>query len=96
MSLEQEYKKINTVIRTTNESIHVLKAEWTFLNRPERLQQLAQKHLDFFPIDAKQLISLKTLSEDYFIPFTPEEDRQGLDQLVSQLITSPPSNTEEN
>lgn len=104
MSLEQEHKKINNIIRTTNESIHVLKAEWAFLNRPDRLQQLAQKHLDIHPIDAKQLVSFKTLGDNYGVDsqvmatqdepeffISQQDSRHELDQLVAQVTAAVPA-----
>ena len=40
----------------TQEKIHVLEAEWTYLNRPERLESLAHKYLELGPTDPTQLI----------------------------------------
>lgn len=36
------------------EAISVLKAEWSLLNQPARLQALAERHLDLTPIAADQ------------------------------------------
>ena len=83
MSLEKEYKKINSSIKTTKESIHVLKAEWTHLNDPKRLQLLAQKHLEISPIAAKQLISLKDVAGP-----DADQDRLELDKLVADVVSS--------
>ncbi len=43
------------------ESLHVLKAEWAYLNRPERLQQLSDRHLGLAPLSASQIANGDTL-----------------------------------
>lgn len=44
-SLEDDLNRINRDIQARQESIHVLKAEWSFLNDPARLRRLAETHL---------------------------------------------------
>ena len=43
------------------EAIRVLKAEWSNLNQPERLQTLARKHLSLAPTGASQITVLAGL-----------------------------------
>jgi hypothetical protein len=43
--------------------IAVLKAEWHLLNRPERLQAAAERHLDVQPLGILQLARLSDLPE---------------------------------
>ena len=43
------------------ESLHLLKAEWAYLNRPERLRQLAERHLDLVPLDSKKIEEIGVL-----------------------------------
>lgn len=43
--LAHEHKIISKNIRNTEETIHVLKAEWAHLNDPERIHKLAVKYL---------------------------------------------------
>lgn len=45
-SLEKELKSINESINNDVKSIHILKAEWSHLNSPERLRRLAAKHIE--------------------------------------------------
>ena len=47
------------------EMLQVLEAEWTFLNRPERLKDLAARHLNLKPVAVRQLTAIDTL------PFRP-------------------------
>ncbi|SVD07558.1 uncharacterized protein METZ01_LOCUS360412, partial [marine metagenome] len=42
--------------------IHVLEAEWAYLNRPQRLAQLTTKYLSFLsPVLPSQIVSFDTL-----------------------------------
>lgn len=41
--LEKELNRINRDISEDIKTIHILKAEWSHLNNPERLRSLAQK-----------------------------------------------------
>jgi hypothetical protein len=43
------------------ESLHLLKAEWAYLNRPDRLRQLADRHLDLVPLDSRQVGEIEVL-----------------------------------
>ena len=44
-SLKQDYAELNRLIRYEETTLHVLSAEWSYLNNPTRLEQLAQSHL---------------------------------------------------
>lgn len=41
--------------------LRVLQAEWTFLNRPERLEALSQKYLNIKPIHGQQLAEFSSI-----------------------------------
>jgi hypothetical protein len=55
--------KLHAEIREEREAIAVLRAEWTKLDAPLRLQGLAERHLPLKPIDAHQYDDLKNLPE---------------------------------
>ncbi len=80
VSLEQEYTQTLARIKEAQEAIHVLKAEWTHLNDPKRLQALAQKHLNIGPIRSSQFISMKVLALN-----DGAYDKYALDQLISEV-----------
>lgn len=58
---ERDLAAIKTAIAREQEAIRVLKAEWTYLNQPERLQTLAEKHLPLSPTGASQIVVLASL-----------------------------------
>lgn len=62
MGLEAQYKNICYSIRSAEESISILKAEWAHLTSPDRLQKLAQKHLGIEQVTQKQLVSFQRLT----------------------------------
>lgn len=64
-SLEKELAGINRGIQEDIRSIHVLKAEWSHLNSPARLRQLASKHIDLNPVKAEQIINYSALPFEY-------------------------------
>lgn len=60
-SLEEDLRQVNRAIRTDRQQIHVLQAEWAYLNQPDRLRAMAEKHLNLKPLDPTQVISMSAL-----------------------------------
>ncbi len=56
--LEEELRDLDGQLGAGQEAVQVLKAEWSFLNRPDRLQALAETHLDLQPVAALQVGAL--------------------------------------
>ena len=54
----EQLQKLKAKAQRERDAIAVLKAEWQFLNRPERLQALADKHLDLQPLTTAQIVRL--------------------------------------
>ena len=50
--LEERLADLNRSILSDQEAVHVLEAEWTYLNRPWRLEALAKRHLELAPLAA--------------------------------------------
>src|ERR1700692_3270157 len=55
--------RMHAEIREQREAIAVLRAEWSRLDAPLRLQGLAERHLPLKPLAATQYDSLKNLPE---------------------------------
>lgn len=62
-ALEQQLAKANRQILESEEAIHVLKAEWSYVNQPERIDELARKYLGLAPLLGKQYGSLAKLPQ---------------------------------
>lgn len=50
-------------IRDERETMTILRAEWSLLNQPERIQQLAEKHLELEPVRSSQIRDLGDIPE---------------------------------
>ena len=60
IDLEERLAAENRQILAHQEAIHVLKAEWTYLNEPARLARLVARHLDLVPAEGAQLATFAT------------------------------------
>lgn len=58
VEIEEKIKQTLRQMKRERETLHILKAEWSHLNEPQRLQKLAEKFLDIQPIKADQIASL--------------------------------------
>jgi hypothetical protein len=60
-SKERELREVRRQIETNLTSIHVLEAEWSYLNDPLRLADLARRHTDLLPTTPAQIGDIATL-----------------------------------
>jgi cell division protein FtsL len=58
---ERQIARAKNETRKVQETTRLLDAEWSMLTRPERLQRLAEKHLDLEPLRAGQVVSENVL-----------------------------------
>ncbi|SLN37217.1 cell division protein FtsL [Oceanibacterium hippocampi] len=74
--LEDRLRSLNGGIADSRDAIEVLRVEWSYLNRPEYLQELATQYLDYQPIAATQVAEIDRL------PFRPfDRDENELDSI---------------
>src|SRR3546814_10303608 len=57
----EQLAALHRQILSSQEAIHVLEAEWSYLNRPDRLEALVHRHLDLVPMDNRQISSVELL-----------------------------------
>ena len=82
--LERELALQQQTILKQQEAIHVLEAEWSYLNRPERISVLAERFLALAPLSADHVVSIKDLpqrlepGDNEEVPGLPIADSQGL------------------
>ncbi len=60
--LADEFAGLNRSILAERRAMHVLAAEWSYLNDPVRLGALAARHLGLRPVESEQMGTLGTLS----------------------------------
>jgi cell division protein FtsL len=65
---ERRLNALNAEIQRNQETIHVLKAEWSYLNDPTRLRQLSEKHLGMHPVRPNQVATLDSVLKDGMPP----------------------------
>lgn len=65
--LADDLTRVTHEITSDQDEIHVLRAEWSFLNGADRLQSLSGRHLDLAPFDPAQIVAVAA------IPFKPGE-----------------------
>jgi hypothetical protein len=58
---ERHLVEVRKDIVGTQQSIHVLKAEWSYLNDPVRLREQAERHLAMHPMRANQMVTIDTI-----------------------------------
>jgi cell division protein FtsL len=64
--LDAEIASIGKKIDEERDAIAVLRAEWSLLNRPERIERLAKKYLKLAPAKPLQLVTVDTVTERDF------------------------------
>ncbi len=64
--LDAEIASIGKRIDEERDAIAVLRAEWSLLNRPERIERLAHKYLKLAPAKPAQLLTVDAVSDRDF------------------------------
>ena len=64
--LDERIIVLNKQIETERDAVAVLRAEWSLLNRPERIERLAKKYIKLVPPQAQQLVLLDEVTERDF------------------------------
>jgi cell division protein FtsL len=59
----EQIAKTKHAIKKERDAIGMLRAEWAHLTRPERIQALADKHLDLQPMQLSQIVRADRLPE---------------------------------
>ncbi|GHS93102.1 hypothetical protein AGMMS49949_06010 [Alphaproteobacteria bacterium] len=79
--LETTHKALRHAILNKSEEIHVLNAEWTFLNEPTRLRELAKKYLPHLkPIRGEQILPFDAFQNSGL----GEYDRKELEDVLKK------------
>jgi cell division protein FtsL len=84
-ALDRQIAAIGKEIETERDAVAVLRAEWSLLNRPERIERLAKKHLKLEASTPRQLVSVDAVTDRDF-------DRSRKDDTPASAKSAPKSN----
>ena len=82
--------RLHADIREQRDAIAALRAEWTRLDAPLRLQGLVERHLPLKPVNATQYDSLKNLPErppNFARSGTPDPIGAMIDTIEAKAVT---------
>jgi cell division protein FtsL len=65
-SLDEKIVLLQRQIEEERDSLAVVRAEWSLLNRPERIERLAKKYLELNPAHPQQIVILHEVTESDF------------------------------
>lgn len=58
---EEKLAALHREILANQEAVHVLEAEWSYLNRPSNLEAMVRRHLHLVPLDTTRLGQIEQL-----------------------------------
>jgi hypothetical protein len=85
--IKREAANLNAQLEEEYKNLHVLKAEWVYLNRPARLEELSRRHLDLVPLAANQVVDGNAMAV-LDVPVDAGAPEGG-NQLASETMISP-------
>lgn len=89
---EERLVRLNRQIQQEQEAIHVLSAEWAFLNRPDRLADLANRHLELTPVAPTQFSKVAAIPEKSLVQVAAEVEAASTPAApVVKVATSAPA-----
>ena len=59
--VQRDVAKLEAKLAKEKETVHLLEAEWAYLNRPERLRKLAEGRVDVRPVASANIIDVTRL-----------------------------------
>jgi cell division protein FtsL len=101
-ALDAEITALGRQIDDERDAIAVLRAEWSLLNRPERIERLAQKYLKLAPAKPVQLVTVDSVTDRDFdrsrleaappaLPSAPQAAKPGSPAKRPPAVASAPS-----
>jgi hypothetical protein len=92
-ALDERLIALNEEITRDREAIHVLRAEWSYLNQPERLEGLSQRYLGLQPLAGNQFAAIGSVPVRTAPAPQPSPDEAGpaeADVPVASALTAAP------
>ncbi len=89
--LDTDIASLGKKIDEERDAIAVLRAEWSLLNRPERIERLAQKYLKLAPAKPFQLVTLDTVTDRDFDRTRVEDAKPAPDAEAAKTAKPTPA-----
>ena len=92
-SLEEELTQVNHDILSEQETLHLLRAEWSYLNEPTRLAELTRRHLALAPLAAGQMVRIEDLPlrlPPLIAETAPLKDERGSVERSNAIVSATP------
>lgn len=80
--LHREVNELRSQLEHEKDSIHVLKAEWSYLNQPERLTRLSKKFLELEKVKSDQVLPVKPGVFIHLVADKPKEEKLERNSLI--------------
>jgi hypothetical protein len=89
-NLKRDLVEINRQLAADKDSIRVLKAEWAYLNKPERIQQLSAKYLKMDNIQVANVYKSDQVDNLYVASMggTPETNTNTTKPVLKPILSS--------
>ena len=81
-NIQREVATMKEEVAREKESLHLLNAEWAYLNRPERLRKLADRHLALVPLDSRRIENMNLLPAAATV-----ESSEAMDSMIHPINT---------
>ncbi len=84
----REIATLKADIAREREAINILRAEWSHLNQPERVERLAKKYIGLDMLNANQILRMNELPEGPAPANDPYGNRPTIGDLMQDLAIS--------
>lgn len=85
----QKVGETQAELKKERDSLHLLGAEWAYLNRPERLKQLSSRYLELQPVTSAQFVSFSNLPDAVPVVSVSAEVGEGNDAFYQPVSNEP-------
>lgn len=86
--MERQGLRLKAKIAEEHAAIRILDAEWSSLNRPERLQKLSSRYLELVPLEVVQVVSFSQ------IPQKPSGQVDEIGELIARGPAAVPAKSQ--
>jgi len=87
--LEDQLTTIDREIVAERQALHVLRAEWSHLNEPNRLRKLAVRHLGMVPLSSQQFLTSARFDERIREPAKTTEVTKKANKHIRAEVQTP-------